>query len=87
MRLETYFTNRRTQTSEYCALLDRNDPPRFAGSELDPLAALVFCAPVRADLVLVHGRVVIRDGQLTTVDLPNVLERHRDLSRTLVRGD
>jgi cytosine/adenosine deaminase-related metal-dependent hydrolase len=59
----------------------------FAGSEHDPLAALVFCAPARADLVLVHGRVVIRDGQLTTVDLPKVLERHRDLSRTLVRGD
>ncbi len=59
----------------------------FAGGEHDPLAALVFCAPARADLVLVHGRVVIREGQLTTVDLPKVLGRHRDLSRTLVRGD
>jgi cytosine/adenosine deaminase-related metal-dependent hydrolase len=65
---------------------DMNDPG-FAGSEHDPLAALVFCAPARADLSIIHGRIVIRDGHLTTVDLPSVIERHRRLSRSLVRGD
>jgi cytosine/adenosine deaminase-related metal-dependent hydrolase len=56
----------------------------FAGGEHDPLAALVFCAPVRADLALVHGRIVIRDGNLTSIDLPPVVERHRKLARALV---
>ena len=58
----------------------------FAGGEHDPLAALVFCAPASADLSLIHGRVVVRDGQLTTVDLPPILERHGALARTLQRG-
>jgi len=59
----------------------------FAGGEHDPLAALVLCAPVHADLSIIHGRVVIRDGQLTTIDLPPIVERHRALARSLVRGD
>jgi len=58
----------------------------FAGGEHDPLAALVFCAPVRADLALVHGRIVIRDGNLTSIDLPPIVERHRKLARALVEG-
>jgi 8-oxoguanine deaminase len=59
----------------------------FAGGEHDPLAALVLCAPVHADLSIIHGRIVIREGQLTTVDLPPIFERHRALARALVRGD
>lgn len=59
----------------------------FAGAGHDPLAALVFCAPARAALAVIHGRVVIRDGRLTTVDLPRVVERHTDLARMLVRGE
>jgi cytosine/adenosine deaminase-related metal-dependent hydrolase len=58
----------------------------FAGGEHDPLAALVFCAPVRADLALVHGRIVIRDGNLMSIDLPPIVERHRKLARALVEG-
>jgi len=58
----------------------------FAGGEHDPLAALVFCAPVRADLALVHGRIVIRDGNLMSIDLPPIVERHRKLARALVAG-
>jgi 8-oxoguanine deaminase len=59
----------------------------FAGAEHDPLAALVLCAPGRADLSIIHGRVVIRDGRLTTIDLPPIVEWHRALARALVRGE
>ena len=59
----------------------------FAGAGHDPLAALVFCAPARAAWSVIHGRVVIRDGQLATVDLPVLVERHRALARALVRGE
>jgi cytosine/adenosine deaminase-related metal-dependent hydrolase len=54
------------------------------GAEHYPLAALVFCAPARAALSIVNGHVVVRDGRLTTIDLPVVLERHRALARTLL---
>ena len=59
----------------------------FAGAGHDPLAALVFCAPARAALAVIHGRVVIRDGQLATVDLPLLVERHRALARALARAE
>jgi 8-oxoguanine deaminase len=59
----------------------------FAGSCHDPFAALVLCAPARADLSVIHGRIVIREGQLTTIDLPPILERHRALARAMMRGD
>lgn len=58
----------------------------FAGGSHDPLAALVLCAPARADLSIIHGRIVIRDGQLATVDLPPIVERHRAMARVLASG-
>ena len=59
----------------------------FAGALHDPLAALVFCAPVRAALSLIHGRAVVRDGVLATADVPVLVERHNALARNLARGD
>lgn len=52
----------------------------------DPVAALVLCGPQKASATVVDGRVLVRDGQLTTIDLPVVLERHRALSRKLANG-
>jgi len=62
------------------------DDPGYAGSEHDPLAALVLCAPTRVDLSLIHGRVVVRDGHLTTIDLPRIVERHHAFARALACG-
>jgi len=59
----------------------------FVGGEHDPLAALVLCAPVYADLSIIHGRVVVREGQLTTIDLLPIAERHREFTRALMLGD
>jgi len=52
-----------------------------------PLAALVLCAPVQAALVIIDGRVVVRDGRLATIDLPRVLGRHRAMAASLARRD
>jgi 8-oxoguanine deaminase len=57
--------------------------PGMAGALHDPVAALVFCMPERASVVVVDGRVVVSEGQLTTIDLPSVLERHNRLSLRL----
>jgi cytosine/adenosine deaminase-related metal-dependent hydrolase len=56
----------------------------LAGALHDPVAALVFCAPGDAALSVINGRVVVRDGRLTTIDLPVVVEQHNRLARELV---
>ncbi len=58
--------------------------PGFAGALDDPVAAVIFCAPASAAFTYVHGRAVVRDGQLVTVDLPMVLEDHNRIARTLL---
>jgi cytosine/adenosine deaminase-related metal-dependent hydrolase len=63
--------------------LDRLD---YAGALHDPLAALVFCAPQRVDLSVVNGKLVIEDGNLLTVDLGPVIERHNRISRELMEA-
>ncbi|MBA6115180.1 8-oxoguanine deaminase [Pseudomonas sp. NC26] len=59
----------------------------YAGALHDPLAALVFCTPTHVDTSVINGRVVVRGGRITTVDLPVVLERHNRLARQLVTGE
>lgn len=55
----------------------------FAGGGHDPVASLVFCTPTDVATSVINGRVVIRDGELLTTDLPVVLSQHRQLARTL----
>ncbi len=56
----------------------------FAGCQHDLLAALVFCAPQKVDLSIINGRVVVKDGHLTTLDLGPVVERHNQISRKML---
>ena len=56
----------------------------YAGALHDPVAATVFCAPQQADYTVINGRVVVREGQLTTVDLPVVVERHNRIAREML---
>ena len=52
----------------------------------DPLAALLFCQPRRADLVIVNGKTVVREGQLVRWELATMIERHNRLAAALVAG-
>jgi cytosine/adenosine deaminase-related metal-dependent hydrolase len=56
----------------------------FAGGRHDAVAALVFCGPVAAAYTIVNGRVVVREGELTTVTLPALIQRHNQLAQALV---
>lgn len=58
----------------------------YAGAWHDPVAALLFCAPTRVSYSLINGRVIVREGQLTTLDLLPHLERHNALARQLAEG-
>jgi cytosine/adenosine deaminase-related metal-dependent hydrolase len=57
-----------------------------AGALGDPLAALLFCQVPRVRHSIVDGRVVVRDGQLVTLDLPVLIERHNVLAGQLAQA-
>ena len=58
----------------------------MAGAQHDPLAALLFCHVPRVQHSIVNGRVVVRDGQLATLDLPVLVERHNRLAAQLAQA-
>jgi cytosine/adenosine deaminase-related metal-dependent hydrolase len=66
----------------------RLDALAYAGGAVhDPMAATVFCAPQNVDLSIIHGRVVIEDGHLRTLDIDPVIRRHNEIAQALVRGE
>lgn len=62
------------------------DRVNLAGADADPLAALVFCAPSTVYYSVINGKVVIREGHFAPVELPPLIAKHRQLSRTLISG-
>jgi 8-oxoguanine deaminase len=60
----------------------------YAGAAVhDPVASVLFCAPQKADYVMVNGTWVVQEGQLTTVDLGPMLEKHNGIAKQLVNGE
>jgi cytosine/adenosine deaminase-related metal-dependent hydrolase len=62
----------------------RLDRLEYAGALHDPLSAVLFCAPVRVDYTVVAGKMVVKDGRLTTIDLPVHIEKHNQAARRLM---
>ena len=57
----------------------------FSGALHDPLAALVFCAPVNADYTVVGGKLIVKEGQLQTIDLQPHIEKHNARATRLLQ--
>jgi 8-oxoguanine deaminase len=64
----------------------RLDQIGFAGAWHDPVAALVFCTPANVCHSIINGRMIVRDGHLTSVDLPLLVERHNRLALELAQA-
>ncbi len=62
------------------------DRLEYAGTQHDPLAAVVFAAPVHVDHTYVHGRPVVSDGELVTADVGDLIEAHESAVRRVVGG-
>ena len=58
----------------------------MAGALHDPLAALLFCHVPRIRHSIVNGRFVVRDGRVTTLELPVLIERHNELAAQLAHA-
>jgi hypothetical protein len=50
------------------------------------VGALLLCASPQADYTIVNGRVVVRQGQLATVDLGTLVEKHNRLAVQLAES-
>ncbi|MES2973687.1 MAG: 8-oxoguanine deaminase [Pseudomonadota bacterium] len=58
----------------------------MTGALHDPVAALMFCNVPKVQHTIVNGKVVVRDGELTTVELPRLVAKHNALARTLAEA-
>jgi cytosine/adenosine deaminase-related metal-dependent hydrolase len=64
-----------------CIDLDR---PELAGAHHDPVAALVLCGVRSVDYSFIGGRCVVERGELTTAELPRLIEAvHREAALML----
>ena len=64
--------------------LFRTDTLAMAGGAVhDPIAALMFCASPQAEYTIVNGRVGVREGRLTALELQPHIERHNRMAREL----
>ncbi len=62
----------------------RLDHLEYAGALHDPVAAVVFCQPRRVDYTVVGGRVIVREGQVVTVDEARLIEQHNRAAKRLI---
>jgi cytosine/adenosine deaminase-related metal-dependent hydrolase len=53
------------------------------GAVHDPVASLVFCRPPRPDVVIVNGRVRVRDGEIVDFDLRSTIHRANEIAHSL----
>ena len=59
----------------------------FAGGAVhDPVGSLLLCSSPHAAYTIVNGRVLVREGQLTRVDLGPLIERHNRLAIALAEA-
>jgi cytosine/adenosine deaminase-related metal-dependent hydrolase len=56
----------------------------YTGALHDPIAALVFCSPVKADFTSVGGKLVVKDGELITHDVNYIIEKHNEAVNKLL---
>ncbi len=56
----------------------------YAGALHDPVAATVFCTPVKVDYTVVGGEFVVRDGEMATLEVGRLVEEHNRLARQLL---
>lgn len=60
------------------------DRPGFAGAQHDPVAATVLCQCDTVDYSYINGRCVVREGVLTTAEVPVLVERTNRISKTML---
>ena len=60
------------------------DRLEYAGALHDPVAAVLFVAPTGVDQNYVHGKPVVKDGELVGVELLSLIEKHNAAAARLL---
>ena len=68
-------------------LLARPHTIGYAGALHDPVAAVLFCAPQQARTTVINGKVVVRDGEIVTMDMRPVIDTHNRCAARLANGE
>ncbi len=55
-----------------------------AAGTWDPVAALVLCGPMAVRDLFVEGRQIVQGGQITSIDLPKLIEKQNKLALALM---
>ena len=58
----------------------------YSGALHDPAAAVLFCNPRQVDLNMVHGNLIVSDGELQTLDIEAHVVKHNQAAAELLQG-
>ncbi len=58
----------------------------FAGALDDPLSAIVMCDAKQVDFNMVNGDVIVENGELSVKNLKDLITRHNQISKKLIKG-
>lgn len=58
----------------------------YAGALHDPVAAMLFCAPLQVDYNLVGGRFVVRGGELVNIEIDSLVREHNQAAARLLNN-
>jgi cytosine/adenosine deaminase-related metal-dependent hydrolase len=58
----------------------------YAGALHDPVAAALFCSPQKVDLNIVGGKIIVKDGQMTNLDVDQLVKKHNQAAQRLLNG-
>ncbi len=56
----------------------------YAGALHDPVSAIIFCSPAKADFTVVGGEFVVKEGELVNLDVGKLIEEHNRLAGQLL---
>ena len=60
--------------------INLNSLSMAGGAVHDPMAALLLCTVDRVDLSVINGKVVVRNGELQTLDVSTHVSRHNEIA-------
>ena len=56
----------------------------YAGALHDPVSAVLFCSPGKADNTIAGGKFVVKDGHLVNLEVNKLVEEHNQLAMQLL---
>lgn len=64
--------------------INLNSLAMAGGAVHDPMAALLLCTVDKVDLSVINGSVIVRGGELLTIDVEKHVTRHNEIAKEMV---